>query len=100
MGKNTLGRLMRVLKKTHAMQMEVYLPSAWGQGVMYDVYASTRMQPQSSFERYSPQVALVAAVMLVAISIPCVFTVDNALSLLDSQLIDAVNDSAQLYLFM
>ncbi len=100
MGNNMFCRLMRVLKKTHAMQMEVYLPSAWGQGVMYDVYASTRMQPQSSFERYSPQIALVAAVMLLVIGVPCVLTVDNALSLLDSQLIDAANDSAQLYLFM
>lgn len=100
MEKNMLGRLMRVLKKTHSMQVGGYLPSAWGQGIMHDVYATTRLQLQTPFERYSPQVAMVAAVMLVAVSIPCVFTVNNVLSLLDSQLIDAGRDSAQLYLFM
>lgn len=100
MGKSTLGRLMCVFKKTHAMQVDVYLPSAWGQGVMHDVYATTRLQAQSPFERFAPQVAVVSAVMLVAVSIPCALTVSNVLSLLDSQLIDAGLDSAQLYLFL
>ncbi|MEZ0576698.1 hypothetical protein [Halodesulfovibrio aestuarii] len=98
MENNMLSKLVHVLKKTHAMQVDVYLPSAWKQGIMHDVYAMTSIQRQSPFERFAPQVAMVAVIMLVVVSIPCVLTVNNALSLLDSQLIDAGRDSAQLYL--
>ncbi|SIO35569.1 hypothetical protein [Halodesulfovibrio marinisediminis] len=100
MEKGKLSNLVQVWKKTHAMQTEVYLPAAWGQGVMQDVYAAARIPKASPFELFAPQVAMAAAVMLLAVSIPCFFTVSNALSLLDAQLLDAGRDSAELFLLL
>jgi len=91
-----LGKLLRVWKKTHAEKIDVYLPSAWGQGIMLDVYAAAA--PQSPYELFAPRVAMTAGVMLLAVAVPCVLTVNNVLSLLDTQLLEAGRDSAQLFL--
>lgn len=97
MADKMLGKLMRVWKKTHAEKVDVYLPSAWGQGIMLDVYAAASV-PQSPFERFAPRVAMTAGVMLLAVAVPCIVTVNNVLSLLDTQLVEAGRDSAQLFL--
>lgn len=100
MEKGKLSRLFHVWKKTHAIQTDIYLPTAWGQGVMQDVYAASRIPQASPFELFAPQVTMVAAGMLLVVSLPCVFTISNMLSLLDAQLLDAGRDSAELFFLL
>ncbi|WP_157471211.1 hypothetical protein [Halodesulfovibrio spirochaetisodalis] len=65
---------------------------------MQEIYAMPPVRTVSLFERVSPQVAAVAGVLLVLITIPCIQTAQNALTLLDTQLVDAALDSAQFFL--
>ena len=97
MQKGNVEKVLTVLKKTHSRPAEPDLSAAWKRSVMSEVHAASAVSNIPFIEKLAPRVAVFATIMLVLLTVPAITTVENLITLIDPEFVQAASDVNQFW---